>query len=390
MQRGNCPICNAARRVAIHHRKRTPVLLNRVHETQEAARAVACGELDLVMCENCGFAWNRAFDSQLTMYDEAYDNDQTSSPAFQAHVQAIAAKVVASVPSSYLFDYLEIGCGQGGFIREIARLIPRGALRSAQGFDPAWRGDNGTGPCGSHIYREYFQRSDQITSPNQPNIVVSRHTIEHVPDPMSFLGGIRRALGTSSRAQLFIETPCVDWIFAHQALQDLFYEHCSLFSTGALHHALECSGFEKVAVHHVFGGQYLWATAVAGTGREIAFESRSVVEASVFGRDVIPIWNERVSATRRKGPVAIWGAGAKGVTMAALLDDPDLLDCAIDINPAKQGRYLPGSGLKVVSPHSAVERRLATIFVMNSNYLEEIGRLARDVGLKAALLPIEE
>jgi hypothetical protein len=50
----------------------------------------------------------------------------------------------------------------------------------------------------------------------------------------------------------------------------------------------------------------------------------------------------------------------------------------IDINPAKQGRYLPGTGLKVVSPKRAMEKveTGSTIFVMNSNYLEEIKQMS--------------
>ena len=46
----------------------------------------------------------------------------------------------------------------------------------------------------------------------------------------------------------------------------------------------------------------------------------------------------------------------------------------IDVNPAKQGKYLPATGLKVESPEDALRNLPAgsTIYVMNSNYLEEI------------------
>lgn len=46
----------------------------------------------------------------------------------------------------------------------------------------------------------------------------------------------------------------------------------------------------------------------------------------------------------------------------------------IDVNSAKHGKYLPGTGLQVQSPAEAL-RKLAhgsPIYVMNSNYLEEI------------------
>jgi len=50
------------------------------------------------------------------------------------------------------------------------------------------------------------------------------------------------------------------------------------------------------------------------------------------------------------------------------------LDTVIDINPAKQGRYLAATGLRVSAPADAVPRLPAgaDVFVMNSNYLNEI------------------
>ena len=54
------------------------------------------------------------------------------------------------------------------------------------------------------------------------------------------------------------------------------------------------------------------------------------------------------------------------------------VDVVIDINPAKQGKHLPGTGLLVQSPEAAL-RKLpagAPIYVMNSNYLEEIRALS--------------
>ena len=53
---------------------------------------------------------------------------------------------------------------------------------------------------------------------------------------------------------------------------------------------------------------------------------------------------------------------------------------AVDINPAKQGRYLPVSGIYVSSPEQAMDllKPGAHIFVMNSNYLPEISAQSRN------------
>jgi hypothetical protein len=50
------------------------------------------------------------------------------------------------------------------------------------------------------------------------------------------------------------------------------------------------------------------------------------------------------------------------------------VDCVVDINPAKQGMYLPATGLRVSSPEEMMARvPVGTdVFVMNGNYLPEI------------------
>ena len=84
------------------------------------------------------------------------------------------------------------------------------------------------------------------------------------------------------------------------------------------------------------------------------------------------------SSTNRKQRV-VWGGAAKGVMFSTHVMARGLsLDFAIDINPAKQGKFLAASGLKVLSPEEGLAQLLtgADIFVMNSNYLTEIQAFA--------------
>ena len=57
------------------------------------------------------------------------------------------------------------------------------------------------------------------------------------------------------------------------------------------------------------------------------------------------------------------------------------VNTVVDINPAKQGKYLPGTGLQVKSPVQGLEGLQvgSTIYVMNSNYLEEIKQMTNNV-----------
>ena len=148
-------------------------------------------------------------------------------------------------------------------------------------------------------------------------------------------------------------------------MQDFFYEHCSLFTPAALQHALDRAGFEAANVTTVFGGQYLWAEAVAGRDLSASRPEGAGLGEIAGARDrFVQHWTSVVDEARTRGPVALWGAGAKGVTFSAMIDpDGVSIDHVIDINPAKQGLFLAGTGLPVLSAQASGARAPRTIIV---------------------------
>ena len=99
------------------------------------------------------------------------------------------------------------------------------------------------------------------------------------------------------------------------------------FTAESLALALQRSGFERPEVEVVFGGQYLWAKAYAGArndSRDILPSDGDLGPKDMLG-DFAAEWRKRVLSARQRGAVAVWGAGAKGVTFA-LLVDPDFPD----------------------------------------------------------------
>ena len=74
------------------------------------------------------------------------------------------------------------------------------------------------------------------------------------------------------------------------------------------------------------------------------------------------------------------GGASKGVIFTLLKSKAGYpVDFVIDINPAKQGKYLAATGLEVHSPEDALKSMppSSTIFVMNSNYLDEIKQMSQ-------------
>ncbi len=59
----------------------------------------------------------------------------------------------------------------------------------------------------------------------------------------------------------------------------------------------------------------------------------------------------------------------------------------VDINPKKQGRFVSGTGHPIIDPRSLENHRGRLIVVTNSNYLDEIEAMTKN--LENTLIPLE-
>jgi SAM-dependent methyltransferase len=367
----DCPVCGGRKVRTVLLRESVPVHQNLLFQDQSAAINASRGQLDLVVCENCEFIFNRAFEESKLEYGESYENAQHYSPSFNAHLDSLVNHLVMerSVRNRHV---VEVGCGRGTFLRKLVEY--EGAGNVGYGFDPSYRG-----PLADLDGRLRFEQSfyDEKCADLPADVVVSRHVIEHVSSPLSLLRNIREALRNSPDPQIFCETPCVEWIIKNRVIWDFFYEHCSYFNARSLAHAFELAGFQVVEVQHVFGGQYLWLEAkLSGQAKiEAGRDAEFVQMAHEFGgmeSELVRHWHDGIQNLATHHRTALWGAGAKGVTLANLIEPrPRLIDCIVDINPQKQGYYVPGTGHPIVAPQTLTTRGVSTAILMNPNYQEE-------------------
>lgn len=372
-----CRVCGGVQRFTFLTRDRVPVFQNAPCATAEQARAIPRAALRLVVCESCGFVANDAFDPDSMRYAGGYENEQSHSGVFEAHVEALVDGLVQSGVRGK--RVLEAGCGAGVFLRRLCRE----GRNTGVGFDPAYRGpEKDLGGAVRFVADYYRGPSDAGDDRRGFDVVISRHVIEHVPDPRALLRALRTACEDRPGAQLLLETPDVEWILAQRVVEDFFYEHCSYFPTGALRYAASCEGFRVTRQAALFGGQYQWLEAVADAAPEkpawpeAADVARVCTLARAYARDVpvrIAALERRIAALADEGGVAIWGAGAKGVTLADLCDpERRLVACVVDINPRKQGCFVPGTGHPIVAPEALREKGIRHVIVMNPNYEREV------------------
>lgn len=382
-----CPVCAAGAPAISVTRDRLPSMQNYVHRTPEQARAVACGQLLLATCQSCGFSWNTSFDPARLAYDAGYDN-AVPSAVMDRHYHNTARELGHrhSLAGGYVVD---VGCGNGAFLKTLCAVWPD---CRALGIDPALSCDEVLADGRLRLIKGVFA-PHQLERP--PSLIVSRHVLEHMPDPVDFVGELRAASDAGGGAPVFVEVPDLDWILDHQAFWDFCYEHCNYFTPATLRELLARAGLRVTNAGVTFGRQYQWIEAVPSPrsdpsrsiGAALAARLREYAHGE-HGR--VEAIRSRLDELRRRGrTVAVWGMATKGI-MFSLMVDPDsrLIDYTVDMNVNKQGCYVPISGRRIDSPAVLRPRAgsLAVVVVMNPNYVQEIASTCRGLGVAASFM----
>ncbi|MGR3372931.1 class I SAM-dependent methyltransferase [Pseudooceanicola nanhaiensis] len=385
-----CPACGGSHLSEIYRLDAIPVQSCILLDTEAEARAFPRAPLVLMFCGTCGLVFNTVFDLAKVDYASTTEESQHFSGTFNRFAQELAAEV-ASLYDLQDRKVLEIGCGKGEFLQELARQTGT----HGHGVDPGFIPERLPGADGAEItfQREYF---DPKTIAFSPDFVVCRHTLEHIPEVGTFMRDIAEVINDRGDVGIFFETPDVRRVLDEGAFWDIYYEHCSYFTLGSHARLFRRAGMDVTKLYLAYDDQYIIQYAAPAAGRP-PLENEDDLDAvtalaAAFPAKVAEIrahWTDFVRSRHAAGrKVAIWGGGSKGVSFLTTNGLEDEVARVIDINPFKQGKYMPGTGHRVSAPEDLKDTVPDTVIVMNPVYLSEIGAQLASMGLHPELVAV--
>jgi SAM-dependent methyltransferase len=385
-----CEACGESTLVTFADLGDIPVLCGVHWADAEAAAASPVGRMTLAYCPTCAYVRNVAFDPEVMVYDTTMDTNLHHSPAFQEFSAELVKHLAARFDLSGR-RVLDVGCGQGEFLRELCHV----SGCTGVGYDAMYAGREGPDPSGAEFHSGYAPRGDALP---EFDMFTSRHWFEHIDDPYAFLADLRERAG-DREVHGYIEVPDAVYDMS-TAGWEVIYPHVSYFDAYSLVRIAERAGWRVEDTGTWFGGMFRYIELSANAGDRPRLGSEPIPGPAERERQLAAgagfqelnaseqkRWRDRIGELAASGarPV-MWGAGSRGVQFLTFADTDHRLAAVVDVNPRKWGRYLPVTAHRVDSPETLAELRPGAVIITNPSYQHEIAEELRRLGVTAELL----
>jgi SAM-dependent methyltransferase len=349
------------------------------------------GDVVLGFCGNCGFISNVAFDPSKLDYSSLAPEEQGFSGTFNTYAQRLASRLIQNYDLRGK-HICEIGCGRGDFLALVCQL----GNNYGVGIDPSTVSGGVESEASSRLtfIRDYY--SERYAN-YHGDLVICRHTLEHIHDTADFIGALRRGIGNKFKTATFFEVPDVTRILHEVAFWDIYYEHCSYFNLGSIARLFRFCNFEVTSLTKDYFDQYLLieakpvnqkSTIICENEESVEQTAKDVENFVLHSQEKLSFWKKQLAQIQNKKKKAIvWGSGSKCVGFMTTLGVKDEIEYIVDINPRRHGKFIPGVGKQIVSPEFLKQYRPDTIIVMNPIYCNEIKKMMDDMGVTAEYIP---
>ncbi|MEM7478825.1 MAG: class I SAM-dependent methyltransferase [Planctomycetota bacterium] len=369
-----CPLCGSSQLREVLDIESIPVHVCVMESSREEAIQAPTGSLALRWCDGCSFLFNAAFESEKLDFHPGYEASLRHSKTFQRFIRAVADRL-GSKYQLHDKDIVEIGCGDGFFL---SLLAEQGANRCV-GFDPSApsTGRIETGRGSVQLIRDYYG----IESAEVPcDFLCCLSVMEDLARPHEFVSEVTEVLGTR-------RVPCYFEIFngfgsvASGNHWSLLYEQCNYFNLSTYEALFQNCGFELLDSGFCYGNdEYIFVEALwDGTSprRGIEPQCPTIPEhletVAVRRENEILQWRSQLGSVADLGKsVILWGTGGKGVNFLNAIGPDSGIQYAVDINPRRQGLYVPGTAQEIVAPEQLCKIQPDYVVITNPLYEEEI------------------
>ena len=348
--------------------------------------------LHVYVCDRCHLAQLEEYVAAEEIFTE-YAYFSSYSDSWVEHARRYAGMVVKRFGLGPRSRVVELASNDGYLLQHFLPLgIP------VLGVEPAANIAKAAVAKGIPTLVQFFDTANatkMVDEGTQADLLIGNNVLAQVPELNDFTAGMKLLLKPDG--VITLEFPHILELIHQNQFDTIYHEHFSYFSLHSVErlfgrHGLVVFDVDVLPTHggslRIYG-RHGWDTTKPVTA---AVESLKAAEiaAGLEGRDAYATFSERVKETkrrilefliavRRQGKQVVgYGAPGKGNTLLNYCGiRTDFLDYTVDRNPYKQGKFLPGTRIPILSPKKIQETRPDYVLILPWNLKNEIiGQLA--------------
>jgi 2-polyprenyl-3-methyl-5-hydroxy-6-metoxy-1,4-benzoquinol methylase len=346
--------------------------------------------LKVAVCQQCWLVQTEDYTRADSLFDAEYAYFSSFSTTWLDHAERYVAEMTERFGLTTDSRVVEIAANDGYLLQYVAgRGIP------CLGVEPTRSTAQAARDKGLEIRELFFGRDTaaQLVSEGwSADLMAANNVLAHVPDINDFLGGFATLLKPTGVATF--EFPQLLTLMAGQQFDTLYHEHYSYLSLTAVQTLCKRNGLHLFDVSQLptHGGSLrVFVQRADGVRRDVQpavaqqlqAELAAGVKTAEYYATLAPA-AERIKhellrfllqAKADGKRVVGYGAAAKGNTLLNYAGvKPDLLAWVADANPHKQGKYLPGSRIPIMSPAQIDIEQPDYVLVLPWNLLHEVSQ----------------
>jgi 2-polyprenyl-3-methyl-5-hydroxy-6-metoxy-1,4-benzoquinol methylase len=360
--------------------------------------------LHVYVCENCYLVQLQEFEAPNNIFSQ-YAYFSSYSETWLEHARIYTQLMIERFGLDSDSEVIELGSNDGYLLQYFREMnIP------VLGIEPAKNVAKVAEAAGIPTIVTFFgsEVATRLRSEGrQADLLVGNNVLAHVPKLNDFVEGMRILL--KPQGLITMEFPHLMRLIAEKQFDTIYHEHFSYFSFINVKKVFAEWGLiifdvEELPTHG--GSLRIYARNAADNTKAVSQRVLDLLEREVdagftelsyylsFGDRVKKtkrnILDFMIRAKEKNETIVGYGAPAKGNTLLNYCGiSTDFIEYTVDLNPYKQGRFLPGSHIPIYSPEKVVETKPDYLLILPWNLKDEIIQqmyFVRDWGCKFLLL----
>ena len=344
--------------------------------------------LRVMVCTSCWLVQTEDFADCAELFSADYAYFSSFSTTWLQHAERYVANMAERFGLGEHSHVVEVASNDGYLLQYVkARGIP------CLGVEPTASTAQAARDKGIEVVEEFFGvelATRLVTAGKSADLSAANNVLAHVPDLNDFVAGFALLLKPAGVATF--EFPHLLKLVQQNQFDTIYHEHFSYLSLTAVLRIFEANGLAVFDVEELptHGGSLRVYAQRSDSGKReksdsvgklLAAEVDAGVTSATFYAGFQPkadrVKNDLLSfliAAKNAGKtVAAYGAAAKGNTLMNYAGiRPDLIGFVVDRNPAKQGKYMPGSRIPIVDEAQLTVAKPDYVVILPWNLKDEV------------------